>query len=69
MLVCFAIRSHIRLTLSPQMVFRPHVLRVNAVLRVNRHTVDSLMVFQNRVLGSMFVGLGIWNRSKFALNL
>lgn len=58
-----------KLTLSPQMVLRPHVLSVKAALRVNLHTVDSLMVFQKRVFGNKFVGLGIWNRSRFALNL
>ena len=58
-----------KLTLSPQMVLRPQVLNVKAALRVNLHTVDSLMVFQKRVLGSKFVGLGIWNRSRLALNL
>jgi len=51
------------------MVLRPQVLNVKAALRVNLHTVDSLMVFQKRVLGSKFVGLGIWNRSRLALNL
>jgi hypothetical protein len=58
-----------KLTLSPQIVLRPQVLNVKAALRVNLHTVDSLMVFQKRVFGSKFVGLGIWNRSRFALNL
>jgi hypothetical protein len=58
-----------KLTLSPQMVLRPQVLNVKAALRVNLQTVDSLMVFQKRVFGSKFVGLGIWNRSRFALNL
>ena len=61
--------SKFKLTLSPQMVLRPQVLNVKAALRVNLHTVDSLMVFQKRVLGSKFVGLGIWNRSRLALNL
>jgi hypothetical protein len=51
------------------MVLRPQVLNVKAALRVNLHTVDSLMVCQKRVFGSKFVGLGIWNRSRFALNL
>jgi hypothetical protein len=58
-----------RLTLSPQMVLRPQVLSVNAALRVNLQTVDSLMVCQKRVVGSKFVGLGIWNRRRLALNL
>ena len=62
-------RNMIRPTLSPQMVLRPQVLSVKAALRVNLHTVDSLMVCQKRVFGSKLVGLGIWNRSKFALNL
>ena len=46
-------------TLSPQIVFLPHVLSVKAAFRVNLHTVDSLMVCQKRVFGSKFVGLGI----------
>jgi hypothetical protein len=62
-------KDNLRLTLSPQMVLRPQVLSVNATLRVNLHTVDSLMVCQKRVFGSRFVGLGIWNRRRFALNL
>lgn len=66
-ILCLSIRE--KLTLSPQMVLRPQVLNVKAALRVNFHTVDSLMVFQKRVFGSKFVGLGIWNRSRFALNL
>lgn len=56
-------------TLSPQMVFLPHVLSVKAAFRVNLQAVDSLMVCQKRVFGNKFVGLGIWNLSRFALNL
>jgi len=63
------LRIRDKLTLSPQMVLRPQVLNVKAVLRVNLQKVDSLMVFQKRVVGSKFVGLGIWNRSRLALNL
>ena len=63
------LRIRDKLTLSPQMVLRPQVLNVKAVLRVNLQKVDSLMVFQKRVFGSKFVGFGIWNRSRFALNL
>ena len=51
------------------MVFLPHVLSVKAAFRMNLHTVDSLMVCQKRVFGNKFVGLGIWNFSRLALNL
>lgn len=51
------------------MVFRAHVLIVNAALDVKRHAVDSLIVRQNLVSGIQELGLGIWKRSRFALNL
>jgi len=57
------------LTLSPQIVRRAHVLMVKAVLDVKRHTVDSLIVRQNLVSGIKELGLGIWKRNRFALNL
>jgi len=65
----FRRKGQVKHTLSPQMVFLPHVLSVKAAFRVNLHTVDSRMVCQKRVFGSKFVGLGIWNLSRFALNL
>ena len=61
--------QRVKHTLSPQIVFLPHVLSVKAAFRVNLHTVDFLIVCQKRVFGSKFVGLGIWNLNKFALNL
>ena len=57
------------LTLSPQIVLLATVLSVNAAFRMKRQIVVSLIVRQNLVSGSKDVGLGIWNRSKFALNL
>lgn len=56
-------------TLSPQIVFLAHVRRVNAVLVVNLHAVDSLIVRQKRVSGSIVKGFGICIRRRFALNL
>lgn len=58
-----------KLTLSPQIVLRDHVRKVNATRLSKLHAVLSRMTRKNRVSGNQFEIAGIWNRKLVALNL